>query len=180
MKYTKPKINIEKLDKLDTHSKANLIISEGIAYFECDIHIVGMQLNYIGSGTIFSTLPDHWIVKQGNGIIVLIDTTGVGIKKEEIFKVDGKIELKGVLLCDTDQNVVQRVNTSDKVNHIWSKSISNEFDTNTTNWDNIKSKNIPMVTTETVKPVDPATTYDPTESGVGGGAGYAEVIKGGG
>tara|TARA_Y100000401_G_scaffold38325_1_gene28910 strand:+ start:10385 stop:10936 length:552 start_codon:yes stop_codon:yes gene_type:complete len=183
MKYIKvrPKTKLP-----DTRSKAKLIIIKGIAYFDCDINIVGMQMNTKGSGTIVNTMPDNWIVQQGSGKIIIVDTSGQGTKQAELFQVDGKLKLSNIILCDKDLNVVQNVTSSDTHQHQWNKSLESNLDTDTRTWDNMQTENITMKTSKDPdeKPKDPAT-YAPAEGGgaiaVGSGSigGYADAGGGG-
>lgn len=140
MKYKKKSM---KFPTINENGRAQILIKKGIAEFSSNVNIVAIEILVKGSGEIESLMPGNWIVKQGNKKIIIVDLNGQGTKEANFFKVNGKIEILNCFIVDVNNEIINKCQYSDKQLYSWNLSHGlNEYNVNTTNWNDMKTENI--------------------------------------
>ena len=116
--------------------KSTIICNNGSCSIECDVDILGIEIDFTGTASITPTLPEGWIMQGNKSKMLLIGLQGVAIKNQELFTYEGTIKLKKVVVANKEAKRImcniKNVNPTWK-NQYWDTSI--ETDT----WDNFKS-----------------------------------------
>ena len=116
--------------------KSTIICNNGSCSIECDVDILGIEIDFTGKASITPTLPEGWVMQGNKSKMLLIGLQGLAIKNQELFTYEGTIKLKKVVVANKEAKRIicniENVNPTWK-NQYWDTSI--EADT----WDNFKS-----------------------------------------
>ena len=116
--------------------KSTIICNNGSCSIECDVDILGIEIDFTGTADITPTLPEGWIMQGNKSKMLLIGLQGLAIKNSELFTYEGTINIKKVVVANKEAKRIicniENVNPTWK-NQYWDTSI--EADT----WDNFKS-----------------------------------------
>ena len=116
--------------------KSTIICNNGSCSIECDVDILGIEIDFTGTASITPTLPEGWIMQGNKNKMLLIGLQGLAIKNQELFTYEGTIKLKKVVVANKEAKRI-RCNI-ENVNPTWTRqnwSMDIEADT----WDNFKS-----------------------------------------
>tara|TARA_B100000700_G_C14999899_1_gene835755 strand:+ start:1435 stop:1980 length:546 start_codon:yes stop_codon:yes gene_type:complete len=117
--------------------KSTIICNDGSCSIECDVDILGIEIDFTGTASITPTLPDGWIMQGNKSKILLIALQGLAIKNQELFTYEGTIKIKRVVVANKEAKRI--ICNIQNVNPTWIRqnwSMDAEADT----WDNFKSK----------------------------------------
>ena len=116
--------------------KSSIICNNGSCSIECDVGILGIEIDFTGIASITPTLPEGWVMQGNKSKMLLIALQGLAIKDLELFTYEGTIKLTRVIVANNEGKRIlcniKNVNPTWK-NQYWDTSI--EADT----WDNFKS-----------------------------------------
>ena len=116
--------------------KSTIICNNGSCSIECDVDILGIEIDFTGKVSITPTLPEGWIMQGNKSKMLLIGLQGLAIKNQELFTYKGTIKLKKVVVANKEAKRIicniENVNPTWK-NQYWDTSIEAD------SWDNFKS-----------------------------------------
>ena len=116
--------------------KSTIICNNGSCSIECDVDILGIEIDFTGTASITPTLPEGWVMQGNKSKMLLIGLQGLAIKNQELFTYEGTIKLKKVVVANKEAKRI-RCNI-ENVNPTWKRqnwSMNIEADT----WDNFKN-----------------------------------------
>ena len=100
--------------------KSTIICNNGSCSIECDVDILGIEIDFTGTASITPTLPEGWIMQGNKSKMLLIGLQGVAIKNQELFTYEGTIKLKKVVVANKEAKRIicniQNVNQLGKIN----------------------------------------------------------------
>ena len=114
---------------------ATISCEEGECLISSNTEIMGIEINFRGKANITPELPEGWYLRGNNSKIIIFTLQNVPIKNQLLFKYEGVIELKKVIVANTEAKqfkCIIKKNKSKWLNQDWSMNI--EADT----WDNFK------------------------------------------
>lgn len=164
--------------KIDKETICDLNIKQGTITLNCLKPIMGIEITSMGKNSIESLLPQNWLVSKNKNKILLIDLDGIGITTGAIINFNGNLKINDILAVTTTEECLTQYTLNDKDLYIWERSKGNEYSTNTTNWDSLKSENIHYSTKKLSKNLT-GTKGSTGLTGVTGASGSATSYTGG-
>ena len=137
---TKQKKRI-KFPEFNTTNECTLSLKNGVASIESDTYIVGLEVWFSGKFNIESLMQENWIVEKGNKKLIVVDTSFVGIKNGELFKIHGLMKITKLKAVDTNIQLIEKANYGDRAKSIWSFLSDTDYAVTTTNWEDYKTEN---------------------------------------
>ena len=114
---------------------ATISCEKGECLISSDTDIMGIEIHFKGKVNIKSTLPEGWYLRGNNSKIIIFTLQNVPIKNQLLFKYEGVIELKKVIVANKEAKQFKCIVKKDKsqwARQDWSMDV--EADT----WDNFK------------------------------------------
>tara|TARA_R110000824_G_scaffold97398_1_gene232797 strand:- start:2682 stop:3212 length:531 start_codon:yes stop_codon:yes gene_type:complete len=114
---------------------ATINCEKGECIISSNTDIMGIEIHFRGKVNIKPELPEGWYLRGNNSKIIIFTLQNVPIKNQLLFKYEGVIELKKVIVVNTEAKQFKCVVKKDKsqwTRQDWSMDV--EADT----WDNFK------------------------------------------
>ena len=114
---------------------ATISCEKGECLISSDTDIMGIEIHFRGKTNITPELPEGWYLRGNNSKIIIFTLQNVPIKNQLLFKYEGVIELKKVIVANKEAKQFKCIVKKDESQ--WTKqnwSMEVEADT----WDNFK------------------------------------------
>ena len=115
--------------------KATIILDKGECSISSDTEIMGIEIDFKGKAIITPKLPQGWYLRGSESKIIMFTMQNVPIKDSSLFHYQGTMELKKVILANTEAKQFKCIIKRDESN--WGRqdwSLSTEAGT----WENFK------------------------------------------
>ena len=164
-------------NKLNTESSVSLSSKGGVVYLESDLPLLALHIWHSGKAEIESLLDESWLVVHKRNQIIIVNISGNTFQNVDLFKYTGTYKLIKFKSVDENKKFVKNWAVPDGRNYKWRRmSKSNRWDTNTTEWTDIKSDElVTKVKQKTTGKKNDSTGVGDREQdpfGAGGGKGY--------
>ena len=116
---------------------ATISCEEGECLISSNKEIMGIEINFRGKANITPELPEGWYLRGNNSKIIIFTLQNVPIKNQLLFKYEGVIELKKVIVANTEAKqfkCIIKKNKSKWLNQDWSMNVEG------VTWENFKDK----------------------------------------
>ena len=114
---------------------ATISCEKGECLISSDTDIMGIEMHFRGKANITPELPEGWYLRGNNSKIIIFTLQNVPIKNQLLFKYEGVIELKKVIVANKEAKQFKCIVKKDESQWLkqdWSMNV--EADT----WDNFK------------------------------------------